>query len=170
MYSLHPRHRLPRPCYLGWGNFFLTICTANRRKVLADSGLAGVLVDVMGKEFSSAGFLIFAYCLMPDHCHILAVSQAEACNLARVVRSFKGVSAAHARKQGVRNLWQRDYYDHILRSSESLHSTAAYIFGNPVRAGLVKDPRSWPYSGSFAFDWRRVPDVAEDFVPPWKSM
>jgi putative transposase len=169
MNILHRRHRLPRPYYLGWHNYFLTICTADRRKLLTDPALVGALVELMAEQFSRVKFSVFAYCFMPDHCHILVVSQAKTCNLAGAIRAFKGASAARARQLGVRNLWQRDYYDHILRSGESLHATAAYIFANPVRARLAKDPHSWPFSGSFLFDWKAMPDVTEDFVPPWKQ-
>jgi hypothetical protein len=41
---------------------------------------------------------------------------------------------------------------------------AAYIFENPVRAGLVHHPHDWPFSGSFVLDWKTLALP----VPPWK--
>jgi len=165
----HPRHRLPHPYYLGPRNYFLTICTSLRRKLFTDPRLVKLVTSELTRQFRSHGFSIFAYCFMPDHCHVLAASLTEASDLVQAVRAFKGVSAVHARSLGIRNLWQRDYYDHILRSSESFHSVAAYIFENPVRAGLVNDPHDWPFSGSFVFDWKTLAHPAPSFTPTWKK-
>ena len=164
-----PRHRLPHPYYLGLRNYFLTMCVADRRKLFTTARLVEVLVSTLLDQFCRAQLSIVAYCFMPDHCHILAGSLSQTCDLSRAVRSFKGVSATHAREMGVRKLWQRDYYDHILRSDESVNYVAAYIFANPVRAGLVKNPRDWPFSGSSAFEWKTLPPPIHDFVPSWKK-
>jgi len=128
--------------------------------------LVELLIALLSDQFYRCGFSIYAYCFMPDHCHILAVSIAESSDLAKAVRAFKGSAAARARSLGIRNLWQRDYYDHILRSSESFDAAAAYIFENPVRAS---DPREWPFSGSFVFEWKNLRPPAITFVPPWKK-
>jgi REP element-mobilizing transposase RayT len=124
---------------------------------------------VLRDQFCRHGFSIYAYCFMPNHCHILVVSLADSSDLAKAVRAFKGTSTARTRPLGIRNLWQRDYYDHILRSSESFEAAAAYIFENPVRAGMVSHSYDWPFSGSFVFEWKdfRLPEVK--FVPPWKN-
>ena len=167
--NLHVRHRLPRAFYLGLGSYFLTLCTRDRRKLFTSASLVGVLVGVMREEFDHAGFSVGAYCFMPDHCHILSISRDETSDLAQAVRAFKGVSATRARGLNVRSLWQRDYYDHALRSGEGLEFVASYIFANPVRAGLAKDAHAWPFSGSFVFEWRLLPSPPNNFVPSWKN-
>ena len=167
MVKEHPRHRLARPYYLGPRSYFLTICTSQRRKLFADQRSVEFLVDELA-QFRSQGFSIYAYCFMPDHCHILAVAMTDTSELAKAVRAFKGASTAHVRALGLRNLWQRDYYDHILRSSESFEAAAAYIFDNPVRAGLASDAHDWPFSGSFVFDWKKLASGSTTFVPRWK--
>jgi putative transposase len=165
----HPRHRLPRPCYLGLRSYFLTVCASQRRKLFTDARLVELLISELGQQFRSHGFSIYAYCFMPDHCHVLTVALTETSDVARAVRAFKGASAARARSLGIRNLWQRDYYDHILRSSESFDAAAAYIFENPVRARLVFHPHDWPFSGSFVLEWKNLGHSAVAFVPPWKK-
>ena len=60
--------------------------------------------------------------------------------MTRVVASFKEWIA---KKSGVH--WQRDFFDHRIRSWESAAEKAAYIRLNPVRAGLVANPEDWPY-------------------------
>ena len=44
-------------------------------------------------------------------------------------------------------LWQREFFDHVLRSSESYSEKWNYVRENPVRAGFVKSADDWPYAG-----------------------
>jgi hypothetical protein len=48
-----------------------------------------------------------------------------------------------------RPLWQKGYYEHVLRNDEATLATAKYILENPVRAGLVAKPRDYEFAGSF---------------------
>jgi hypothetical protein len=50
-----------------------------------------------------------------------------------------------------------------------MNAAAGYIFLNPVRAGLVRRAEEWLFSGSFAFQWKRVLPIEQSFEPPWKS-
>ncbi|HJZ04900.1 MAG TPA: hypothetical protein VI935_09660 [Thermodesulfobacteriota bacterium] len=55
------------------------------------------------------------------------------------------------KKQGF-NLWQKSFYDHILRNEESVIETVRYIFNNPVRKGMVGEFKEYPFFGSMVFD------------------
>jgi len=44
-------------------------------------------------------------------------------------------------------LWQREFFDHVLRSNESYIEKWNYIFDNPVRAGLTASATEWKYAG-----------------------
>jgi hypothetical protein len=44
-------------------------------------------------------------------------------------------------------VWQKEFFDHVLRSSESYAGKWHYVVHNPVRAGLVKHPEDWKYHG-----------------------
>jgi len=44
-------------------------------------------------------------------------------------------------------MWQEGFFDHILRNDESMRQKWEYIRQNPVRAGLITDPKDWPYQG-----------------------
>lgn len=50
------------------------------------------------------------------------------------------------RKLGGR-IWQQEFFDHVLRSSESYSQKWDYVKENPVRAGLVKRSDEWPWQG-----------------------
>jgi len=164
----HPRHRLPAFNYKGRRAYFLTVCTANRQKHFDKPEVANALVEALRQQFQRHDFSVYAYCFMTDHCHVLAVAVADTAGLAKAVRAFKGASVAIARGFGIERLWQRDYYEHILRSSEHLGAVAAYILQNPMRAGLATAPGDWPYSGSIMFGWNTQMLLASTFSPDWK--
>jgi REP element-mobilizing transposase RayT len=76
---------------------------------------------------------------MPDHLHMLARLGSEI-GMKKVVQSWKRYTA---RQFAVK--WQRDFFDHRLRSDEGFDEKAMYILNNPVRAGLVARSEDWPY-------------------------
>jgi hypothetical protein len=90
-------------------------------------------------------------------------------SLSDLIRGFKGCSAKSLRHFGIFDAWQKGFYEHILRSGEDCASARAYIFENPVRAGLAKDNYAWPFSGSFVFEWREFQPPVAKFVPPYKA-
>ncbi len=44
-------------------------------------------------------------------------------------------------------IWQREFFDHVLRSVSSYDQKWGYVRENPVRAGLAARPEDWPHSG-----------------------
>ena len=49
-------------------------------------------------------------------------------------------------------VWQVSFWDRFLREEESLEEVVLYVLNNPVRKGLVKEWRDYPYSGSLELD------------------
>ena len=91
--------------------------------------------------------LIFAYCLMPDHLHVLASPQGGA-NLSTVLGSYESYVTQLSWGHGViGKLWQRSFHDHILRQSDDAQAIIAYILDNPVKDGLVMRWQDWPWCG-----------------------
>jgi REP element-mobilizing transposase RayT len=85
---------------------------------------------------------------MPDHLHILlSLNNVYKKNLHSWVSAFKRYTTRSAKRGfGIHRLWQKNYYEHIIRKEESLIKIAEYIINNPVRKGLVTDWREYPYS------------------------
>jgi REP element-mobilizing transposase RayT len=51
--------------------------------------------------------------------------------------------------------WQKTFFDHLLRSSDSYSEKWSYVRENPVRAGLVKKAEEWPFLGEvFSLEYR----------------
>jgi REP element-mobilizing transposase RayT len=100
-------------------------------------------------------FITLVFCFMPDHLHLLLGGQ-ENSDLSDYMKAFKQVSAYSYKQEFNDTLWQRSYYEHVLRGDEDVRNSALYILNNPVRAGIVQDFRQYPYSGSSLFDIKEM--------------
>jgi putative transposase len=129
--------------------YFLTCCTAQRRKVLATDASAEVLRSAFAASSKIHGWHIGRYVIMPDHVHFFGRPQIEAKSLSAVIRDWKKwTSREIARIESIDDpIWQPEFFDHVLRSADSYSEKWEYVRQNPVRAGLATKPDEWPYSG-----------------------
>jgi len=77
---------------------------------------------------------------MPDHFHWLFMLGGRL-TLGRVLAKFKVQSSRLWNDQT--GVWQRDYFEHRLRESESSEAYGFYVFMNPYRAKLITDDQTW---------------------------
>jgi len=106
---------------------------------------------------------------MPDHFHMLDEGIGVDSDLLLFVRNFKQTSSREYSREAATTLWQKKFYDHILRTGESHDAVSWYIWMNPVRKGLCSQPAQYPYSGSFTEDWKKKVQPAESWTPSWKQ-
>jgi putative transposase len=107
-------------------------------------------IDLMAEWCGKCGVGIWAYCLMPNHVHLIAVPESED-GLRR------GIGAAHRRYSRMIN-FRQDWRGHLWQGRFSsfpmdesyLLAAARYVEMNPVRACLVEDADSWPWSSARA--------------------
>ena len=131
--------------------YHVTWGTHRRQPHLSVDDLAFAVVRILLDESQRSGFELYAFCVMPDHVHIL-VEPSDCSDLTQFVQRVKGkATQAHWRLGGNGKLWQRGFYDHVLRSEEGIPDVARYILGNPVRADLVSEIADYPFSGSTVF-------------------
>jgi len=84
---------------------------------------------------------------MPDHIHLF-VALTEARTLGNWMKSLKNYLSKSLRAAGVASPhFQKGFFDHLLRSSESYSQKWEYVRENPVRAGLAGSWEGWPYCG-----------------------
>jgi REP element-mobilizing transposase RayT len=102
-------------------------------------------------HFDGRKYRLFAWVVMPNHVHVLA--QETAVPLAILVKSWKSYTAhqINARLGSSGTVWQREYFDRYIRDREHFHKAIHYIEWNPVKAGLVREPREWRWS---SYVWR----------------
>jgi putative transposase len=110
--------------------------------------LNDAVINVLLTERLHSGCRVYAYCLMPDHLHVVAAPSANACSVLAYVDRFKALSTRAIWQLGMDGrLWQPRSYDHVLRCEEHLDRVCEYVLTNPVRGGLVADPDSYRWSG-----------------------
>ena len=136
----HGRLSLPGHAYL------LTSTTAGRRPLFADADVAFAAASVLADAAHWGTSRLLAWVLMPDHWHALCVL-GEGDTLARRMGWLKAESARvlGRRFPELRPVWARAYHDRALRQEASLRSAARYVVLNPVRAGLVRRVRDYPF-------------------------
>jgi REP element-mobilizing transposase RayT len=109
----------------------------------------GELVEKELLHFDGVRYLLLAWCLMPNHVHVL-VETKVGWDLGRLVKSWKGRVSHLANRilnrSGV--FWQREYFDRFIRDDGHFSNALRYIEENPVKAGLVHHPRDWPMSSA----------------------
>ncbi|MBC8008599.1 MAG: transposase [Burkholderiales bacterium] len=138
--------------------YFITICCAERgANQLCVPAVADEIFEAVRFRQTRRDWHVHLLVLMPDHLHAL-ISFGRDKAMKAVLANFKEIVA---KKTAVR--WQRDFFDHRLRSDESHDEKVAYIRRNPVRKGLVTVAVEWPYVCSM----NNQPDAAGPAVPPY---
>jgi putative transposase len=124
----------------------LTLVTRRRVPLFVDADLSQTCLDCLERSSERWGTTISAYCLMPDHVHLL-VDVPDGVSLKVFVQHFKQLSGYALKRRIGSAVWQISYFDHILRDEESILDVARYIWDNPVRKGLVGERSQYPFSG-----------------------
>ena len=140
--------RIPNYDYSQNNVFVLTLCTADRIPVFwhkpfdISSGIPlstiGTIVQTCIEQIPLRydSVTIEKYCIMPDHIHLLLFVGASANGrpmvaptISRVVQQFKGVVT----KQIGQPIWQKSFYDHVIRNDEDFMVCWQYIENNPLK-------------------------------------
>jgi putative transposase len=139
--------RLKTFAYRGRFAYFVTSVTRGRRRWFSEPRTAEAVVATLLKSCERHEFRVIAYCVMPDHIHALVLGENDGSNLKKMMRLFKQTSSFQFHAETGELLWRISYHDRVLRGEEAVEDIARYIWANPLRAGLVSDFRSYPYSG-----------------------
>ena len=147
---MKPRLKRLGRLYKDYPVYFITACTHDRQRVLANHEIHQAF-----SSFALAGeerhVFMGRYVLMPDHFHCFVVFGLDSeQKLPFWMKSLKNCLSKTLRRRGVSAPhWQKGFFDHVLRSGESHAEKSEYVRENPVRAGLVKTSEDWPYQGQF---------------------
>lgn len=103
---------------------------------LAHSEYAEIVSDTLARR-DGEEYLLHTWVIMPNHLHLL-LSLAEEATLSKVVAAWKKFSAIriHKRMGASGPLWQKDYFDRIIRDWDHFRNVACYIRRNPQKTKL----------------------------------
>ena len=117
-----------------------------RQKVFFEDGDYALYRDLLAERCRKAGVAVWSYCLMPNHVHLVLVPATEdglALALGETHRRYTGFVNARMRVTG--HLFQ-GRFGSVVMDEPHLLAAARYVALNPVRAGLVRRARDWPWS------------------------
>ncbi|MFN2317557.1 MAG: transposase [Gemmatimonadales bacterium] len=137
--------------YGGGATYFVTVCTHRRSHVLAKVEAVGAVLTPLGLVIQrqwhaittrDAAIHLDELVIMPDHLHgILEFGPSTRVRLPRIMAWFKGTSLIASREQGLWDqtaLWQRGYYERVIRNQREMDQIRAYIQTNPIRWSLKR--------------------------------
>jgi putative transposase len=146
----------------------------NRRQpVFFDDGDYRRYRDNMHLACADAGVAVWAYCLMPNHVHLIVVPPAQDSLALALGEAHRRYSTEVNRRQGWTGyLWQGRFASCALDDAHLL-AAARYIELNPVRARLADRPEAWRWSSARAHLRRRDDKLVQvrpllDAVPDWR--
>jgi len=111
--------------------------------------IAGIIKEALHyrdvKEYD-----LLAYCIMPNHVHVVFVSRADCptYTVTDILRKLKWNTALKANRVLNRTgaFWQDESYDHVIRDENELERTILYVLNNPVKAGFVNSWEKWQWT------------------------
>ena len=114
--------------------------------VLQQAAIAKIVQRAL-LHFHGQRYILLAWCIMPNHVH-LVLAPLEEHTLSRILHSIKSYTANRINNiLGRRGpLWERESFDHLIRTPEHLQAFCEYVEQNPVKAGLCENPENWPFS------------------------
>ncbi len=146
---------------------FITAVCHRRKPCLESDWQKELLLSVMRELKSSSGFAMNAFVILDDHFHWIITPVGK--KFSAIMQSIK-LRFVHRYKKAIgkkeqATLWQRRFWDHVIRNSEDLHRHMDYIHYNPVKHGHVARVADWPYStfhravksGQYPLDWAEEP-------------
>ncbi len=140
----HPIHLAPLETHNRSIIVFVTVCTSERRRILASPAAHEVILNAWQ---SALAWLVGRYVILPDHMHFFcAPNGIDAPPLERWMRYWKSIVTRNLGQSGGSG-WQRHHWDRQLRRGESYGDKWEYVRSNPVRHELVSNRDDWPFQG-----------------------
>jgi putative transposase len=152
-----------RRAFVPGGCWFFTVNLLERRQNLLVDHVEALRVAI-AQTRASYPFEIDAFVVLPDHLHAvwtLPPGDADFSTRWRLIKTRFAKTlpkqerlGAVRRKRGERGIWQRRFWEHLIRDERDYTRHVEYCYINPVKHGLVARVRDWPHS-SFHRDVRR---------------
>ena len=148
-----------RRYYIPGSAVFITQVVHERKPVFRNVQNVNLLREILNNVKQLHPFTMLGYCFLLDHFHMV-IQPIGGSNFSEIMHSLKphftrefkkmmGVSSSESLK-----FWQKRFWDHVIRDDHDLENHLHYIHHNPVKHGLVKDPRDWKHSSFLEWEQR----------------
>lgn len=144
-----------RRVFVPGGSYFFTVNLCDRNSCLLVENIDS-LRDAVGETQKRFPFEIDAMVILPDHIHAIWILPEGDSDFSvrwrwikiRFSKSIpKGEKVSPVREaRGERGIWQRRYWEHLIRDERDLQNHIDYCWFNPVKHGHVAKVEDWPYS------------------------
>jgi putative transposase len=171
-----------RRIFIPGGTYFFTLVTFERRPIFSTSETIEILRNAIRFTMNILPFSIVAYVILPDHMHFIWTLPPDSSDYSTRWKMIKGrfsnnwlekrtESALSSRRhKGELDVWQRRFWEHLIRDEDDLQHHVEYIHFNPVKHGLVHSVREWEYSsfkkyvrdGLYEMDWGGDGGILQD--------
>lgn len=164
-----------RRVYIPGGTYFFTIVTYCRRPLFKNSDNVHLLRTAVASVQAKQPFKIMAAVILPDHIHFIWQLPPDDSNYSQRISRLKVLFTRAYKAKNPSNLeisisrhrhresdvWQRRFWEHLIRDEADLQQHLDYIHYNPVKHRLVSCPHLWEYSsfsrwvdrGRYTLDW-----------------
>ena len=155
-----------RRAYVPGASWFFTVNLAHRK----DNHLLVERIDSLRTAFATVKarhtFRMDAIVILPEHLHcIMTLPEGDANfsvrwnlikgNFSRVIEKGERVSQSRTIR-GERGIWQRRFWEHLIRDQEDFNRHVDYTHWNPVKHGWVHRVADWPHSSFHEYVKREI--------------
>lgn len=147
-----------RRLFVPGGLYTFTVCLKDRTsRLLVDE------IDAFHAAYAKTQikypFETLAWCILPDHVHMIWKLPDDDHDFSvrwRLIKTHFTKSLPNVvdgQRLGERGLWQRRFWEHLVRDERDLEAQMNYVHFNPVKHGLVDHPDAWPHSSWFRYQY-----------------
>jgi len=142
------------------GTYFFTLVTVDRRPFLCDDLARFLLHESIAAARTNHPFHINGIVLMPDHLHMMITLPEDDQDFSHRLAAIKAIfthdylaaggreslQSASRRRHRHRGVWQRRFWEHLIRDQDDFNNHLDYIHYNPVKHSRAACPHAWAYS------------------------
>jgi putative transposase len=163
--------------YIPGGSFFFTVALLERRQHLLTDNITA-LRESFRSVRAKYPFRIDAMVVLPEHLHCIWTLPTGDADFSTRWRLIKGrfaraivpgeLRSSRRVQKGERGIWQRRFWEHVIRDEQDFATHVDYIHYNPVRHGWAQRVSDWPHSSFHRY--ARLGIYPEDWAAPVGSL
>ena len=154
-----------RRAYQEGGCYFFTVVTYERQRILDRRENIERLKKAFRHVMEQYPFVMDSVVILPDHLHciwLLPGGDSDFSSRWRLIKRYFSIGiGAPIDHRGEKTVWQRRFWEHLIRNEDDWRKHVDYIHYNPVKHGYVLRPADWPHSsfqravdrGWYSVDW-----------------